>query len=329
MPGTGIFTNSAALFLSSLLFGADYLRLEPGNQWVYRCVGPTCEDTLAVVEVLAEEEAGGRRYAVLRSFHGELVWLRQEEGGVVWRLDRESDAEQLWYRFGAAEGEGYETKVDPCSPVALVQSRRAIYEGPAGRFSDVLHIRYVPGPCADAGLREEYFLAGTGLLRRTEVTIAGPRTYDLIYSRTGGRRIVAEPHVRFGVAVDRPVYVANLMPPVDPGRVVPRMTVRITLRNTTDQPVRLAFPTSQRYDLEIEDAKGNTVWRWSDGKVFLMIYGEEQFGPGERNYFEVVPLARRDGGPLAEGRYVLRAWLATEKPRAWSASVEFEVRHVH
>lgn len=329
MRGTGIFTNSAALFLASFLFGADYLPLEPGNQWVYRCSGPTCGDTVTVVEVLGEEEAGGRRYAVVRSFHGELAWLRRDEEGGVWALDRESGAEQLWYRFGAAEGEAYKTEVGPCSPAAVITSREATYEGPAGRFSNVLHIRYVPGPCADAGLTEEYFLAGTGLLRRTEVTIAGPRTYDLICSRTSGRRIAAEPHVRFGVAVDRPVYVANLMPPVDPGRVVPRMTVRVTLRNTTDQPVRLAFPTSQRYDLEIQNAEGDTLWRWSDGKAFLMVYGEEQFGPGERNYVEVVRLAGKDGRPLPEGRYVLRVWLATEKPRTWSASVEFEVRHVY
>ncbi|HXG33726.1 MAG TPA: BsuPI-related putative proteinase inhibitor [Bryobacteraceae bacterium] len=328
MRGTGIFTTKLAL-AAPLVFAADYFPLQPGNQWAYRCSGAACGEGTVVVEVLQEEEVAGRRYAVLRSFRGALAWLRQDHEGTVWALDRNSGSEQVWYRFGASQGERYPTALDPCSPVAVIASQNAGYDGPAGRFSNVLRIFYPPALCSDAGLTEEYFLPGTGLLRRTEVTIAGPRSYDLIYARTRGGTVLAGPHLRFGLAVDRPVYIVNRMPPADPEDAVPRMTVRITLRNTTDEPVRLRFPTSQRYDLEIQDAEGKHVWRWSEERAFLMVYGEEEFGPGERNYIETVRLAGPDGQPLPEGRYVLRAWLATDTPQGWSASVEFEVRHVY
>ncbi len=329
MPGTGISTANLVLFSAQLAFAADFFPLQPGNQWAYRCSGAACGEETVVVEVLQEEEVAGRQYVVLRGFRGALAWLRRDDEGVIWALDRQSGSEQVWYKFGASEGETYPTGLDPCSPVAMIASQNASYQGPAGRFSNVLRIDYLPALCSDAGLREEYFLPGAGLLRRTEVTIAGPRSYDLIYARTEKGTILAEPHLGFGVAVDRPVYVANRMPPEIPGQAVARMTVRITLRNTTDEPVRLRFPTSQRYDLEIQDSAGRRLWRWSDGKVFLMVYGEEEFGPGQRNYIETVRLAGRDDQPLPEGRYVLRAWLTTEAPRGWSASVEFEVRHVH
>jgi hypothetical protein len=317
------------LLAAQLMCAADYFPLQPGHQWAYRCSGAACSEETVVVEVLREEEVDGRRYVVLRGFGGALAWLRQDDEGVIRALDRRSGSEQVWYKFGASEGETYPTALDPCSPVAMIASENASYAGPAGRFSDALRIYYPPALCSDAGLTEEYFLAGAGLLRRTEVTIAGPRSYDLIYARTKKGVILAEPHLAFGVAVDRPVYVVNRMPPEIPGEAVPRMTVRITLRNTTEEPVRLRFPTSQRYDLEIRDSEGQPVWRWSDGKAFLMVYGEEEFGPGERNYVETVRLAGPEGQPLPEGRYLLQAWLATETPRGWSASVEFEVRHVH
>jgi hypothetical protein len=316
------------LVAAPLVFGTDYFPLQPGNRWAYRCSGAACGEETVVVEVLQEEEVAGRRYVVLRDLRGALVRLRQDPEGTLWALDPQSASEKVWYRFGASPGERYPTALDPCSPVAMVASQNAGYDGSAGRFSNVLRIFYLPPLCSDAGLTEEYFLPGTGLLRRTEITIAGPRSYDLIYARTKGGTIPAGPHLRFGLAVDRPVYVVSRMPTAAPEDRVPRMTVRITLRNTTNEPVRLRFPTSQRYDLEIQDAEGKHVWRWSEDRAFLMVYGEEEFGPGERNYIETVRLAGRDGEPLPEGRYVLRAWLTTDMHQGWSASVEFEVRHV-
>ena len=101
--------------------------------------------------------------------------------------------ETRWYAFGAAEGESYETSIDPCSRRATVESRTHRYEGPAGVFPWALRIVYPPGVCMDAGLTEEIFFPWTGLLRRTETTIAGPRTYDLIYARTGGVTVISQP----------------------------------------------------------------------------------------------------------------------------------------
>jgi Intracellular proteinase inhibitor len=324
----GTRTIIVSLLLGAVAFAVepDYFPLHPGNQWVYRCTG-NCGDELPVLEIARDGWFNGTRYALLKGFNGRQTWLRQDESGVLWAFDPDSGLESRWYSFFAPVEERFDTSADPCSRSAAIVTRDFDYRGPTGRFDDVLQLRYEESACADAGINEEYFLPWTGIVRRIETTIAGPRTYDLIYSRTGGVTVIAEPHLSFALHIDQPLYDADFMPPVDPVRSVPVMTARIALTNTTDQPVSLVWPSGQRYDLEIRNELGEVISRWSDGKAFPAVSGEEKFGPGERNYTILVPLAGRDMKTLPPGRYTVTAWLATE-PVKYRASVGFEVRHV-
>jgi hypothetical protein len=317
------------LMLCSLL-GADpdYFPLHPGNQWVYRCTG-LCAEPLSVIGVSRTDFIAGRWYFLLDGFHGKQALLRQDDSGTVWSLNRETGAESRWYAFGTTEGTGYETSIDPCSRRATVASRSHRYEGRAGTFPATLQIRYEPGPCSDAGLTEEVFHQWTGLVRRTETTIAGPRTYDLVYARTGGVTVISQPELHFSLSLDRSVYTVNLMPPVDPNLSIPRMTARLTLRNTTDKPITLQFSSGQRYDLELKNENGDVMYRWSDDKVFTMALGEEAIGPGERSYAIIVPLQDKRSKPLDPGKYTASGWITTSGQQPYKASVGFEIRHVY
>ena len=61
----------------------------------------------------------------------------------------------------------------------------------------------------------------------------------------------------------------------------PREPITLTLRvvNETSSPVRLSFPTSQRFDLVMQDGNAREVWRWSAGWVFAQMLGEETLNP--------------------------------------------------
>ena len=63
------------------------------------------------------------------------------------------------------------------------------------------------------------------------------------------------PDRRFSVALslDRPRYVANLMPPVDPERAVPVLRADLVIRNTTSEPLQITTPSGQQFDFEIRD----------------------------------------------------------------------------
>lgn len=56
---------------------------------------------------------------------------------------------------------------------------------------------------------------------------------------------------------------------VEPARAKPGQVVRFTVRavNNGGTPVELTFPSGQRYDFWVT-ARGDEVWRWSEGMMF-------------------------------------------------------------
>lgn len=310
---------SLVVLAAGLAAAQNYFPLEPGNQWIYRS-----GTEIATAEVVRAETFEGRSYALVRGFFGD-AWLRTNEDGALVAYDPSTRAEQLWTAFGAAEGAQFQSAAPPCEQPAQLVSKSAQYAGPIGEFPYALEIRYSPGRCADAGSERDLYLPWVGLVQRRATTIAGPRTWDLVYARLGVTEISAS-QTSFQLSLDQAVYTANLMPPVDPRRAVPHMLARLTLRHIQQEPLRLTFPTGQRFDLVIRNEKGEVVFRWSDGKAFTQVLGTEMV-LGERNWVIDVPLGTGNTA-LPQGRYVAEGWLTAEGPRAWSASAGFEVRHV-
>ncbi len=103
----------------------------------------------------------------------------------------------------------------------------------------------------------------------------------------------------------------------------PGETIQVTLQvaNPTAEPVTLTFATSQRFDLAIETEGGQELWRWSRGRLFLQVLGEEPLVP------EGPPLTYHAEAPAPgePGRYRLLGGLAT-KGQVISATIPFTVR---
>jgi hypothetical protein len=325
MPGTRTFIASFVLFAGLAAAATDYFPLEPGNLWIYRAGAETM-----TIEVLRTEVAANRAYSVVRGFPGADLWLRMDEAGSLWAYDPASRREAVWADLNAPEGTEYDTAIDPCSRRARIASRAARYSGPVGSFDNALRIVYPPTGCADAGITEEIYLPWVGLVRRTLTTIAGPRAYELIYARLGGVTYISATGVSASLWLDRAVYFANLMPPIDPLRAAPEMTARLTLDNSTYESLELVFPSGQSYDLSIRNAKDEIVYRWSDGKAFTMVFRRETLAPRhERSYVVVLRLGDQDGKPLPQGLYTAEAWLATEGGKRYAATAGFQIRYVY
>ena len=305
----------------------DYFPLHVGDQWIYRVKGIGQAGATLTLEVTRAEVLNGRYWHLISGFPEGDYWVRMDEDGSLVSYDPDLNAETLWYAFQSPEGDTYPTSLPGvCCGLAMVASRNAEYRGPIGWFDYALEIQY-PG-VFQVGIERDVFLPYVGLVHRTQAT-GGPTyaVYDLIYSSLGGVTYVSEAEVSFGLTLDRSVYVAGLEPPVDLNPSVPRMIARLTLRNTGDEPVSLVFPSGQDYDLVIRDENGETVYRWSEGRFFTAMVGTVMFGPGEKNFALLIPLADKGGNPLPAGRYTAEAWLATTPPAGFSASAAFEIRH--
>ncbi|WP_254543796.1 BsuPI-related putative proteinase inhibitor [Halomarina pelagica] len=60
------------------------------------------------------------------------------------------------------------------------------------------------------------------------------------------------------------------------------VTFAFTVENAGDEPVSLTFSDAARADFVVDDER----WRWSDGRLFAQVLGEETLAPGESRTYE-------------------------------------------
>lgn len=104
-----------------------------------------------------------------------------------------------------------------------------------------------------------------------------------------------------------------------PGETIP---LRMTLFNGTQEELVLHFNTSQRYDFIVEAAEGKgEVWRWSKGRMFLQVLGEEKAGPGR----PIISYAGEIPSGLERGSYIVTG-VITSSDAPLSVSIPLQVR---
>ncbi len=301
-----------------------YFPLAVGNSWLYEIEGRAGGGSLRVA-VTKQIDLDGVSYYRLEGYTPDPVLVRRTPQGRLVEYREDTGSDHLWYDFAAEEGGIWDSELPiDCIGMANLASRDTKADVPAGSFEPALSIRYGSTFCSDAGIEEEVFAAGVGLLRRTEITIAGPRSLVLVEARVGGA-VISAAEVAFNLSIDRPVYVPDLFPPVDPERGIPMLRARMTIRNSTSAPLVLNFPSGQRFDLVIRNIQREEVYRWSANKLFVQALGTIELSPGRRSFAAEAPLEAGRNEPLPPGTYVADAWLTTEGEPTYRASVPFEI----
>lgn len=300
----------------------EYLPLAPGNQWVY---SPSGLGAPLTAEVVRSEQFGDQTYYLLRGLPPADLWLRRLDNGAYVAYDPETKKERPWLDFSAADGVEFPTTAHPCSTTAVIKDRSYHGRFEVGEFSNVAFVQYAAGVCADAGFNSDFFLPYVGLLQRTETTIAGPRTWSLVYARINDTLVVTAPEVAAGLSIDKAVYESVDVPLPGRGRAASTVRARFSIRNFGGQPLEIVFPTGQTYEFVLRDESGKTLWRWSDGQTFTQALHSESI-QGEKNWAVFVPLYDNKGNIFPAGRYTLEAYLATGSEPRWRAQVAFEHR---
>lgn len=96
----------------------------------------------------------------------------------------------------------------------------------------------------------------------------------------------------------------------------------LRLCNITDQSQKLTFPTGQRYDFDVY-REGSIVWRWSHGRAFTQVYGEESFRPEECKIYNASWDGRESNGDQAPPGQYTAVGIVTSSPQQRSGAKAF------
>lgn len=66
------------------------------------------------------------------------------------------------------------------------------------------------------------------------------------------------------------------------------LKMTLTIENRTDNTITIHHTSGQRFDFKLFDDKGETLYTWSEGKMFTMALGTTEIEPGESVYYEVL-----------------------------------------
>mgnify|MGYP002381627814 CR=1 FL=1 len=291
-----MYLTGAALFAQN---ASDFLPFQNGNQWIYQVLDR--RDDPVTTTIAQTAEMGGKTYYGFTGLYANQ-WLRIDENGAVVSYDETTRSERVYIAPN-----GVVTPFAPdCGQTGRVTNTNYEYSGPLGVFNGVIEVRYDPGACRDAGLVRELYLPYIGLIQRTEQTIAGPRTYDLIYARIGGVTVVTAPETSFTVALDNSTYPA-------PSPIL----VRLALRHTGPRPLHLDFNSGQEFDIVIRNERGEVVLAWSSNKMFIQVLHSLDI-MGEKNWAATLPMTG-----IAPGNYTAEGFLTTAGAKKYTGSVAF------
>lgn len=305
---------------------AVHFPLAVGNTWTYIETGPFSGGRLHVT-VTESRGFNQQEYFRLVGYAGEPAWVRMTDDDQLVAFDPDTGLETVWYDFGAEIDVLWRSGLPlDCTGEAQITSKPSYADDTVTQIAPAfLTIQFGPTQCADAGLVNETFVPGMGMVRRVSQSITGPRTLSLAHAQVGGR-VIGSSGLTVSLTLNQAVYVADLLPPVDVGRSVPTLNATLTIRNTTDAPVEIVTASGQQFDFEIRDANGTVVYRWSDGRFFTQAMTNIDLSPGERNFSIEVPLGD-EGVAFPAGSYTIEGWITGGAPKRYSATSGFELGH--
>jgi hypothetical protein len=272
-------------------YASNLFPLSSGNSWIYRdaTTGHTFE-----VRVSLPIVTNDHTYHSLTGFGPVRLMARINEFGNLVYWDEDLGMELIITSFETGAVGDFEAYGRQCATWGRTLQERRTSSGPAGSWT-VVQVDYQPYRCADAGDLSEQYAENIGMVQRVVNTIAGPRTYDLVYARVGSQVIEAGERGRFNVGVL-------------PGPDSNSWDVTLRVDPTSAAGIHVRFPTSQEYDLRLRDQQGTILWTWSADKFFLQAEHVRQNIAG---WTATVRVPHPFRTPEEIHYYTLEGWLTT------------------
>lgn len=159
-----------------------------GDEWTYRKTGRLAQEGAGWTnKIVGNEKSSFKHSNYWGDNKGRLIRINKR--GEV--LEKTHSGPSLWYKLADdAQGE-WVLKLGAEGPPCVTDSRIKVVSGketvevPAGKFENCLKLEFSTN-CNDAGVYQQWFAPGIGLIRQTEETIAGPLISELVSAKIDG-----------------------------------------------------------------------------------------------------------------------------------------------
>lgn len=264
----------------------DFFPVQDQNFWVYSANLPNQSDSYFFIQT----QKKGDSFFIYNYFRtdedfeifkkgNEIYFGTKKEKFLIYDFEKDS----FWH---IPEKISIETPCIADSYIGIIEDNLA-FSTPAGVFNGCVRVLW-DSPCKDSGIIEEVFAPNVGLLRRVENRIFGTFSYNLIYAYVNG------------VVYGKPSF--SISGGISPEFLSDSNLVNIQIYNNTSKEMLLTFPTSQTFDLILENENGDLLYKWSDGQTFIQVLTNKSIAPyNQLNYSSLVQFPE-----LEKGMYYLK-----------------------
>lgn len=153
---------------------SNYLPMTIGDYVVYQ---GEKNDQLVPSKVM--EDDGTWKYFKNFGGLGDL-WLHLSSDNKVYVWSENEQKVQLFIDLNSAAGSVQKVNIAPCnSGEVTISSRTEEMKVPAGEFDNIIKLSF-RNSCADGGVTEVWLAPNVGIVKWSETSIIGPRTYQMI-----------------------------------------------------------------------------------------------------------------------------------------------------
>lgn len=104
------------------------------------------------------------------------------------------------------------------------------------------------------------------------------------------------------------------------------VTLVLAVRNTGEVERTLELPSAQTCEFAVSTAKGESLWRWSHGRMFAQVLTSLRFEPGETKTYRASWDQKDAQGRMAPpGDYRAEAWVVGQPPGTVATPVGFTI----
>ncbi len=232
----------------------DFFPIQEGNIWVYSASTSFSEDYF-FIQVYKKDNSlfisnyfnSKEDFEIIKR-ESEVFFATEKEKFLLYEFEKGS----IWH---IPENISIKTPCISDSFLGLTESDFT-YSTLGGVFNDCVRVLW-DNPCKDAGIIEEIFAPEVGLIKRVENRIFGTYSYELVYANVNG--------ISYGnasISLDTGIF---------PEYISYQNLVKIELKNNTNKELNLTFPTTQIFDIILENEQGEEVYKWSSGQEFLQV----------------------------------------------------------